>query len=130
MTLKTSQGGVMMPQAMVSKIAIDCILSEGSEGLQGEGCIYALSSSPPSITGPEQLHPGDYVKLRLWLPDDEESAIQIDLAEVQWVKQHWVKLDLLLTSPKDQARLRQFVVPTNQTMPVPHRMWEQIVIRA
>ena len=74
---------MMMPQAMVSKIAIDCILSEGNEGLQGEGCIYALSSSPPSITGPEQLHPGDYVKLRLWLPNDAGSAIQIDLADVQ-----------------------------------------------
>ena len=90
---------MMMPQAMVSKIAIDCILSKGSEGLQGEGCIYALSSSPPSITGPETLHPGDYVKLRLWLPDDESTAIYIDLAEVQWVKHHWVKLDLLLTHP-------------------------------
>lgn len=121
---------MMMPQAMVSKIAIDCILSEGSKGLQGEGCIYALSSSPPSITGPEQLHPGDYVKLRLWLPNDEGSAIQIDLAEVQWVKHQWVKLDLLLTSSKDQARLRQFIAPANQAQPVPHRMWEQIVIRA
>lgn len=121
---------MMMPQAMVSKIAIDCILSKGSEGLQGEGCIYALSSSPPSITGPETLHPGDYVKLRLWLPDDESAAIYIDLAEVQWVKHQWVKLDLLLTSSKDQARLREFIAPTNQAVPLPHRMWEQIVIRA
>ncbi|MBX3325800.1 MAG: hypothetical protein U0223_02580 [Nitrospira sp.] len=119
-----------MLQTMVSKIAIDCILSEGSDGLQGDGCIYALSSSPPSITGPEHLHPGDYVKLRLWLPDDESSAIQIDLAEVQWVKHQWIKLDLLLTSHKDQARLRQFITPTNEALPVPHRMWEQIVIRA
>lgn len=120
---------MMMPQAMAAKIAIDCILSKGSEELQGDGCIYALSS-PPSITGPEQLHPGDYVKLRLWLPNDEGSAIQIDLAEVQWVKHQWVKLDLLLTSSKDQARLRQFIAPANQAQPVPHRMWEQIVIRA
>jgi hypothetical protein len=109
MTIETSQGGgMMMPQAMV----------------------YALSSSPPSITGPETLHPGDYVKLRLWLPDDEGSAIYIDFAEVQWVKQHSVKLDLLLTSHKDQARLRQFIAPTSHALPVPHRMWEQIVIRA
>ena len=120
----------MMPQAMVSKVAIDCILSEGNEGLEGEGCIYSLTSAPPSITGPEHLHPGDYVKLRLWLPDDEGSAIYVDLAEVQWVNHQWVKLDLLLTSPKDQARLRQFIAPTNKAFPVPHRMWEQIVIRA
>jgi len=119
-----------MLQAMVSKIAIDCMLSEGSNELQGDGCIYALSSSPPSITGPEHLHPGDYVKLRLWVPDDESSAIHVDLAEVQWVKHQWIKLDLLLTSPKDQARLRQFIAPTSQALPVPHRMWEQIVIRA
>lgn len=119
-----------MLQAMVSKIAIDCILSEGSEGLEGDGCIYSLASAPPSITDPETLHPGDYVKLRLWLPDDEGSAIYIDFAEVQWVKHQQVKLDLLLTSSKDQARLRQFIAPTNQAQPIPHRMWEQIVIRA
>ena len=119
-----------MLQTMVSKVAIDCILSEGSEGLQGDGCIYSLSSTPPSITGPENLHPGDYVKLRLWLPDDEGSAIYVDFAEVQWIKHDRIKLDLLLTSPKDQTRLRQFVAPTSQAVPVPHRMWEQIVIRA
>jgi hypothetical protein len=130
MAIEISQGGVVMSQTMVSKIAIDCILSEGGEGLQGDGCIYTLSSSAPSITGPEDLHPGDYVKLRLWLPDDEGSALQIDLAEVQWVKRHWVKLDLLLSSPKDQARLRQFVTSTDKAVAPPRRMWEQIVIRA
>jgi hypothetical protein len=119
----------MMPQAMVSKIAIDCILSEGSEGLQGDGCIYALSSSLPSVTTPDHLHSGDYVKLRLWLPNDS-SHILIDLAEVQWVKNHWIKLDLLLTSPRDQARLRRLVDPTGQALPTSRRMWEQIVIRA
>ena len=118
-----------MTHTLLSKIAIDCILSEGGDGLHGDGCIYALSSSPPSVTTPENLHPGDYVKLRLWLPDDG-SYLLIDLAEVQWVKNHWIKLDLLLTSPNDQARLRRFVDPAGQALPTSRKMWEQIVIRA
>jgi hypothetical protein len=118
-----------MTQALLSKIAIDCFLSQGVDGLQGDGCVYALSSSPPSITTPEHLHPGDYVKLRLWLPDDG-SYLLIDLAEVQWVKNHWIKLDLLITSAKDQARLRQFAAPATHTAPASRRMWEQILIRA
>lgn len=119
-----------MTQTLLSKLAIDCFLSQGVDGLQGDGCIYALSSSsPPSLTTPEHLHPGDYVKLRLWLPDDG-SSLHIDLAEVQWVKNHWIKLDLLITSPKDQARLRQFVAPAGHTAPTSRRMWEQILIRA
>ncbi len=118
-----------MPSALLSKIEIDCILSNDNANLTGDGCIYDLSSSSPTISRPERLHPGDYVKLRLWLPN-ESSCIFVELAEVQWVKQHWIKVDLLITSPEDQARLRQFIAVEDQASPSSRRKAEQILIRA
>lgn len=119
-----------MPSALLSKIEIDCILSKDTETLTGDGCIYDLSSSSsPTTVQPERLHPGDYVKLRLWLPD-ESSCIFIELAEVHWVKHHWIKVDLLITSPENQARLRQFMASEDQSSLSSRRKSEQILIRA
>ena len=118
-----------MPTALLSKIEIDCILSTKDEGLTGDGCIYDLSSPSPTISQPERLHPGDYVKLRLWLPD-ESSCIFVELAEVQWVKHHWIKVPLLITSPEDQVRLRQFMASEDQSSLSSRRKSEQILIRA
>lgn len=118
-----------MPPGLLSKIGIDCMLSTGRDGLRGDGCVYELSSSHPVILNPEKLRPGDYVKLRLWFPEDNTYSV-IELAEVQWVKNEWIKIELLLVSPKDQARLQQFAAPAENPLPAPRRINEQIMIRA
>ena len=118
-----------MPTALLSKIVIECILSKDHEGLRGEGCIYDLSSSSPTISPSEHLHPGDYVKLRLWLPE-ESICLFVELAEVQWVRNHWIKVDMLVTSPEDRARLRQFASVEDQSAPTSRRKSEQILIHA
>src|SRR5690349_10183187 len=118
-----------MPPGLLSKIGIDCMLSTGDDGLRGDGCVYELSSSHPVILNPEKLRAGDYVKLRLWFPDENTYSV-IELAEVQWVKNEWIKIDLLLVSPKDQARLRQFAASERHHVPVSVRGDEQIMIRA
>jgi hypothetical protein len=118
-----------MPAGLLSKIGIDCMLSKEGNGLRGDGCVYELSSSHPVILNPERLRPGDYVKLRLWFPD-ENAYSMIELAEVQWVKNEWIKIELLLVSPKDQVRLRQFVASEKNHVSASARIGEQIMIRA
>lgn len=118
-----------MPSALLSSIVIECILSRTDDGLTGDGCVYDLSSSTSTLLLPEHLHPGDYVRLRLWLPDDS-SCMFIELAEVQWVKNHRIKVDLLSASLDDHARLRQFLSVEEQSSPPSRRKTEQIVIRA
>ena len=118
-----------MPPGLLSKIGIDCMLLKGGDGLSGDGCVYELSTSHPVILNPEKLRPGDYVKLRLWFPDETTYSV-IELAEVQWVKNEWIKIELLLVSPKDQARLTQFVTSEGNHLPVSARIGEQIMIRA
>ncbi len=118
-----------MPSGLLSKIGIDCMLFKGGDGLRGDGCVYELSSSHPAILNPEKLRAGDYVKLRLWFPDDNAYSL-IELAEVQWVKNEWIKIELLLVSPKDQDRLRQFAASDGNHLPVSARIGQQIMIRA
>ncbi|OQW33422.1 MAG: hypothetical protein A4E19_03190 [Nitrospira sp. SG-bin1] len=118
-----------MPSGLLLKIGIDCMLSKGGDGLKGDGCIYALSSSEPIVLHPEKLRPGDYVKLRLWFPDEQAYSV-IELAEVQWVKNEWIKIELLLVSPKDQERLRQFADSEGYQLPASPRIGDQIMVRA
>lgn len=118
-----------MPPGTLSKIGIDCMLSKGGDGLSGDGCVYELSSSHAVISNPGKLHPGDYVKLRLWFPD-ENAYSMIELAEVQWVQNEWIKIELLLVSPKDRTRLRQFVASKANYLPASPRIGEHIMIRA
>ncbi|TKB78845.1 MAG: hypothetical protein E8D42_05330 [Nitrospira sp.] len=118
-----------MPAGLLSKIGIDCMLSKGGNGLKGDGCLYELSSSHPAILPPTKLRPGDYVKLRLWFPD-EDTFSMIELAEVQWVKNEWIQIELLLVSAKDQTRLRQFVAADGKHVPTSTSIGRQIMIRA
>lgn len=112
-----------------SQVTIDCMLSTGAHGLRGDGCIYELSTSRPQISNPGRLRAGDYVKVRLWLPD-ESAHILIDLAEIQWIKNHWIKVEIITISSKGQARLRQFMESQGHSYEYPNPASEQILIRA
>jgi hypothetical protein len=94
------------------QVAINCILSRGSEGLQGEGCVYDLSTPLQPMATADSLQPGDFIKLHLWIPD-EDSHISVNLAEVQWVKPNCIKVDLLTVDPPDRTRLNQFTASQN-----------------
>lgn len=118
-----------MPSALLSQTMIECILSHNDEGLTGEGCIYDLTSASPTTLQPEHLDPGDYVKLRLWLPE-ENGCVFIELAEVQWIKNHWINVEVLSASPGDQARLRKFASVGDQSSPSSRKKTERILIHA
>lgn len=117
-----------MPLQPLSQIGINCILAKGSAGLEGDGCLYDLSTPHKNVSPPEKLRAGDYVRLRLWFPD-EDSHISIDLAEVEWVESHRLKVDLLSMSPEVRARLNQFKGSQHTTRRVHHAPSEQILIR-
>ena len=92
---------------LLSQIGINCILAKGSASLEGDGCLYDLSTPDQNVSSPDKLRAGDYVRLRLWFPD-EDSHLSIDLAEVEWIESHRLKVDLLSISPEVRARLNKF----------------------
>ncbi len=105
------------------------MLSKWVDGLRGDGCVYELSKSCQQVSNPSKLRPGDYVKVRLWLPDDN-SHILIELAEIQWIKDHWIKVELIVIDPTGQMRLKQFMESQGQCSQNLHSVSEQILIRA
>jgi hypothetical protein len=116
-----------MPSSPLSQMLINCILKRGKAGLEGEGCLYELSAPNREVSAPDKLRTGDYVKIRFWLPD-EDAHIAVDLAEVEWIESHWIKVDLLSVSPENQARLNQFKSVQRSSSRSP-RTSEQILIR-
>lgn len=112
----------------LSRVAINCILAKGGSRLEGDGCLYDLSA-PDRIVSPQtQLRAGDYVKLRLWLPD-EDSPMSVELAEVDWIDGHRLKVDLLSLSPEIRAKLNQFKASQRVTLPAHELSTEHILIR-
>lgn len=100
--------GTIMLAISRSHVIIDCLLSVGCENLVGDGCIYENSFPSGRLTSPAKLKRGDYVKLRLWLPE-EKPCIFIDLAEILWIRDHWLEAELITVRTLDQLRIERFL---------------------
>lgn len=109
---------------------IECVLTEASHRLQADGCILEPSADGCTVVPPDHLASGDYVKVRLWLPG-EATVIMIQLAEVQWVKGHWLAVEAIQMSPDERRRLNQWIVaaqsPSSNQLSI---FIDQVLIRA
>ncbi|MCP9455116.1 MAG: hypothetical protein NNA18_03280 [Nitrospira sp.] len=101
----------------LSRVAITCLLATDSTGLEADGCLYDLTTPNQTTALPTQLRAGDYVKLRMWLPNDD-SPLSVELAEVEWIENHRIKVDLLSLSPEARRRLNQFKASQQATPPM------------
>jgi hypothetical protein len=93
------------------KFTIDCVLANGSRQLEADGCVLERLEGEHQcghkLTTPDHLTAGDLVKVQLWL-EGEEAFIDIRLAEVKKVHQHWITVEVIVVSPTDRIRLKQF----------------------
>jgi hypothetical protein len=84
------------------------MLANVSTQLEADGCVLEFSEASCRLTTPDQLTPGEFVKVRLWLEGDGTS-IDIQLAEVRRVHKHWISVEVIQVNPQDRMRLKQFV---------------------
>jgi hypothetical protein len=93
------------------KFTIDCVLANGSRQLEADGCVLERLEGEHQcghkLTTPDHLTAGDLVKVQLWL-EGEEAFIDIRLAEVKRVQTHWITVEVIVVSPNDRMRLKQF----------------------
>jgi hypothetical protein len=93
------------------KFTIDCVLANGSTRLEADGCVLERLAGAHQcghkLITPDHLSAGDLVKVQLWL-EGEEAFIDIRLAEVKRVHQHWITVEVIVVSPNDRMRLKQF----------------------
>ncbi|SLM48181.1 protein of unknown function [Nitrospira japonica] len=73
-----------------------------------EGRVLDLSVPGCLIECPHRLHVGEYVRLRVSLPDGG-AAMTVSLAAVRWVCGNRVGLEFIRSSNADQHRLNAFV---------------------
>lgn len=88
------------------KLVIDCVLANTRKKLEADGCVHVMSATKQRLTSPDKLTPGEFVKVRLWL-EDEEPFIDIPLAEISKVNKHWVVVEMISMNQKDRQRLQR-----------------------
>ncbi len=76
--------------------------------LEADGCVLELSDAKCKVTSPDQLIAGDFVRVRLWL-ESEGACIEIPLAEVTKIHNHWMTVDVIQLNAQDRKRLERFV---------------------
>ncbi len=111
------------------KFTIDCVLANGSRQLEADGCVLERLEDGCTLTTPDHLRAGDIVKVQLWL-EGEEAFIDIRLAEVRKVHEHWIAVEVILMSPNDRMRLKRFIDDPAATHIDEPALIDQLLIRA
>jgi len=111
------------------KFTIDCVLANVSKQLEADGCVLECLEGGHKLTTPDHLKAGDFVKVQLWL-EGEEAFIDIRLAEVREVYEHWIAVEVIQVSPNDRMRLKRFIdVPATMHIEKP-ALINHLLIRA
>lgn len=90
------------------RISVACSVIFAGEGGVGEGRILDVSLPGCLLESASSLKPGEYVQLRVFLPD-LQSPLHVPLAAVRWVEGNRVGLEFIRTSRDEQSRLERFV---------------------
>lgn len=113
----------------IPNLTIDCMLARVHRQLEADGCVLKINESSLEVAAPDQLSPGDFVKVRLWL-DDGSASINIGLAEVRQVQNHWITVEVIQVNRQERARLQRYV-ESLRPMPVEKPVFlDHLLIRA
>lgn len=114
----------------IPNLTIDCMLSRVHRQLEADGCVLRINESSSQVAAPDQLTPGDFVKVRLWLDDDNSASINIGLAEVRQVQNHWITLEVIHVGRQERARLQRYVESHQAISADKPVLLDHLVIRA
>ena len=111
------------------EFTIDCVLANGSRQLEADGCVLERLEAGCQLTTPDRLRAGDLVKVQLWL-EGEEAFLDIRLAQVRRVHQHWITVEVIQVSSEDRMRLTRFLdTPARMYLEEP-ALIDHLLIRA
>lgn len=94
------------------------------EKICGEGRVIDVSLPGCLMESPEVVKVGDYMRLRLFLPD-QAAPLDVPLAVVRRVEGSFIGLEFIRSSDEDQARLTRYV---RRNFTVPRKVasrWDQ-----
>ena len=111
------------------KFAIDCMLANVGSHIEADGCVLEFSETGYTRITPDRMRGGDFVKVRLWV-EDEEAFVDIQLAEVKRIHQHWIKVELIHVSHTDRLRLNRCIDTPAATHIRESSLIDHLLIRA
>ncbi len=98
---------------------IDCVLANRSTQLEADGCVLKCVGDRHTLMTPAHLRVGDTVKVQLWL-EGEEAFLDIRLAVVTRVHQHWITVEVIRVSLNDRMRLKRFTISMEEPARIDH----------
>jgi c-di-GMP-binding flagellar brake protein YcgR len=93
------------------------------EAMVGQGRVIDISLPGCLLESPDSIRIGDYVRLKLFLPDDQ-PAVSVPLAVVRWAKDGRLGLEFIRSSEGDQVRLQQYVQRHRQEASISEWEWQ------
>jgi len=101
------EGGIMQSRYS-QRVAMNCSVMFAGENIVGEGRILDLSLPGCLLESPKKMTVGEYIQLRLFLPD-HATPLHVALAAVRWVDGCRLGVEFIRTSQEEQRRLEQLV---------------------
>lgn len=99
-----------------ARVPVGCSVVFAGGAVIGEGRIIDISLPGCLMESSDSPKPGDYVQLKLSLPD-RQPAIRVSLAVVRWVEGNRCGVEFIRSSKNDQARLARFVRRCRRMVP-------------
>ncbi|MGQ0809958.1 MAG: PilZ domain-containing protein [Nitrospiraceae bacterium] len=90
------------------RVPVQCPAMFKGDRIVGEGHMLDLSSPGCLLESLEPVKLGEYMRLRLLLPDSRVS-LQVELAAVRWVQGLRFGMEFIRMDQEDQIRLDQFL---------------------
>ena len=90
------------------RIPVECGAVFSGGNMSGEGRVIDVSLPGCLMESPELVKVGDYMRLRLFLPD-QAAPLNVPLAVVRRVDGSFIGLEFIRSSDEDQARLTRYV---------------------
>ncbi len=90
------------------KLVVHCVLSAVAMGYAEKGRILDSGLGGALHPTPHSLIDGDYLTLKLQLPDDRRP-VSVSLAQVIWVQGHRFGVELLMMDADERTRLNGFL---------------------
>jgi hypothetical protein len=108
------------------RISVACSVIFAGDGGVGEGRVLDISLPGCLLESAAALKSGDYVQLRLFLPD-LQVPLHVPLAAVRWVEGNRVGLEFIRTSVEEQTRLESFVRGRSRNADK-HAAWTEAIV--
>lgn len=90
------------------RVPMDCSVMFAGDNVVGEGRILDISLPGCLLESPKKMTAGEYLQLRLFLPD-RQSPLHVALAAVRWVDGSKLGVEFIRTSEDEQRRLEHLV---------------------